>query len=130
MVYENTVKYNVPDPMYANEVWRAKHGYKEIHTHDAPFRRSRDFKPVPYGNAIGMPNYRHAEPFLQLKNLKDFKNERHHHPTKWFKMFLYGAVFGVTIGSVWTAFRPINGFAAQKLMAAVGDRAWSGRYLR
>jgi len=130
MVYENTVKYNVPDPAYKNEIWRAKHGYKEVHQHDAPFRRNRDFKATPYGNFAGMPNYRHAEPFCQLKNLKDFKNERHHHPTKWAKTFMFGAAAGIMFGSAWTAFRPVNGFAFNKLLAATGERSWSGRYLR
>lgn len=31
MVFDNTVKYQVPDPAYRNEVWRAKHHYKEEH---------------------------------------------------------------------------------------------------
>ena len=31
MVYHNTVKYPVPDPRYADETWRAKHHFKEVH---------------------------------------------------------------------------------------------------
>jgi len=31
MVYSNTVKYIVPEPSYDDEVWRQKHGYKEVH---------------------------------------------------------------------------------------------------
>lgn len=130
MVYTNTRKYIVPDPAYENEAWRALHGYKEVHSHDHPFRRNRDFKPVPYGAFGGMPNYRHAEPFCQLKNLKDFEHERHNHPVKWFKTFMLGAVFGMVLGTSWFVLRPVNGFVNQKLMQAMGNRPWSGRYFR
>jgi hypothetical protein len=92
-------------------MWRAKHGYKEEHQHDAPMRRNRDFKAMPYGTAAGMPNYRHAEPFCQLKNLKDLKNEHHHFPTKLFKIFFGGATVGVVFGSAWAFLRPMSGFA-------------------
>lgn len=113
MEIANVKKYQVSDPaMYGDEIWRSQHGYKEIYTHDAPFRRNRDFKPVPYGTFGGMPNYRHSEPFCQLKNIKDFVDERQHHPTKWAKTFLFGAFAGVVLGSVWMAFRPINGFVS------------------
>ena len=93
-------------------------------------RRNRDFKAMPYGTYGGMPNYRHAEPFCQLKNLKDFKNEHHHFPTKFFKIFLAGALTGVVFGSGWHFLRPISGFAVQKLMLTVGDRDFSGRIVR
>lgn len=101
MVYQNTIKYHVSDPAYDDETWRHKHGYRETHQHDAPFRRSRDFKPVPYGTFGGMPNYRHAEAFCQLKNAKDLITESHHFPTVWAKQFLSGATAGVTIGAFW-----------------------------
>jgi hypothetical protein len=74
-------------------------------------RRNRDFKALPYGTAGGMPNYRHAEPFCQLKNLKDLANEHHHFPTKFFKTFLTGAAIGVVFGAFWTSFRPMSGIA-------------------
>lgn len=111
MVYSNTVKYTVTEPAYDNETWRAKHGYKEVHQHDAPFRRNRDFKPVPYGTFGGMPNYRHAEPFCQLKNAKDLVVEQHHFPTRWAKTFLFGAFSGVVLGQGWFFIRPAHGFA-------------------
>merc|ERR1712037_711845 len=85
-VYHNTVKYPVPDARYADETWRSMHHFKEVHQHDAPLRRSRDFKPVPWGTARGMPNYRHSEPWLNMKNLFTLKDEHHHHPTKWIKI--------------------------------------------
>jgi hypothetical protein len=117
----------MPDMSYENAIWRAKYGYKEEHHHDAPMRRNRDFKAMPYGTAAGMPNYRHAEPFSQLKNIKDFLNEEHHFPTKFFKIFCFGAAAGVMYGSVWTFIRPVSGFAAQKLFASVGEKEFSGR---
>ena len=127
MVFTNTVKYLIPDGAYGDETWRAKHGYKEEHQHDAPMRRNRDFKPVPYGAFGGMPNYRRSEPFENLKNIKDIKNEHAHFPTRWFKTFMHGALTGIALGQIWFFVRPINGFAMQKLMAAVGDRPFSGR---
>ena len=130
MVYHNTVKYRIPDPRYSDETWRAKHHFKEEHLHDAPLRRSRDFKPVPWGTARGMPNYRHSEPWLNMKNMYSLWDESHHHPTKWFKKFLFGAVVGLTFGQVWFFWAPINGFAASKLFAAIGEKAWSGRMYR
>lgn len=65
-----------------------------------------------------------------LKNLKDFKNEQHHHPTKWLKKFLFGAVVGVQFGAWYTVLAPINSFVAQKLTAAIGERSFSGTYYR
>ena len=98
MVYTNTVKMQISDQRYEGELWRAKHGYKEIHQHDPPVRRNRDFKPVPWGAAVGMPNYRHSEPFLMLKNIKDLKNENAQHPIKWFKTFMVGSIAGLVVG--------------------------------
>ena len=63
MVYANTIKQDITDPAYGNEMFRVRHGYKEAHVHDPPYRRNRDFKPVNYGTFRGMPNYKHAEPF-------------------------------------------------------------------
>lgn len=130
MVYQNTVKYRVPDPRYQDETWRAKNHFKEEHQHDAPLRRSRDFKPLTYGSARGMPNYRHAEPWLNMKNLYTLLDEHHHHPTKWIKKGVFGAMTGFTLGQLWFFMSPINGFAAQKLFAAIGEKAWSGRAWR
>ena len=115
MVFTNTVHMSITDQRYADEIWRSKHGYKEVEQHDPPLRRNRDFKPVPWGAAIGMPNYRHAEPFLLLKNLKDLKNENAQHPIKWAKTFAWGAWVGFIIGQAWSILSPQNGFALQKL---------------
>ena len=130
MVYTNTVKMGVSDQRYGDEIWRSKHGYKEIYQHDPPLRRNRDFKPVPWGAAVGMPNYRHAEPFLMLKNIQDLRHEEAHHPIKWMKTFAFGALVGFSMGQVYQLLAPMNGFAMQKLHANIGERDWTGRQLR
>jgi hypothetical protein len=71
MVFETSVKQPIVDSAYKNEVFRARKHYKEEHVHDPPLRRNRDFKPVNYGSFRGMLNFKHAEPFASLKNLKD-----------------------------------------------------------
>lgn len=63
MVFHNSVASGVSDPNYGNETFRARNGYKEEHTHDKPYRRSRDFKPVGYGSYRGILNYRHSEAY-------------------------------------------------------------------
>lgn len=65
-----------------------------------------------------------------MKNLFTLTDEHHHHPTKWIKKFAYGAFVGLVLGQVWFFVSPINGFAAQKLFASIGERAWSGRIYR
>ena len=126
MATKDTMRQPCPDPAYANETWRAKHHFKELDMHIPPVRRNRDFKATPYGAAVGMPNYRHATPYLLLKHMVDWQHEENHHPTKWFKRFVAGAMLGLVVGQVWFFFAPINGFAAQKLLAATGERPFSG----
>jgi len=116
MVYHNAVKQDVVDPAYQNETWRARHHFKEMHQHDPPFRRNRDFKPVNYGSFRGILNYKRAEPFESLKNIKDIANESHHHPIKWAKAFLLGAFGGATLGYAWFVVRPFQSFPIQKLL--------------
>lgn len=77
-----------------------------------------------------MPNYRHAEPWLNMKNMYSLMDEHHHHPTKWFKKIVFGAITGFSLGQVWFFVSPINGFAASKLFAAVGEKPWTGRMFR
>jgi hypothetical protein len=67
MVFHNSIVQEVSNPAYANETFRARAGYKEGDVHDAPGRRNRDFKPMTYGSFRGIPNYRHSEPYCQLK---------------------------------------------------------------
>ena len=54
---------------YDNATFRARKGYREQHVHDRPYRRNRDFKPIPYGSYTGFLNFRHSEPFAVLKNI-------------------------------------------------------------
>lgn len=130
MVFENTVKQRILDPAYENEHFRAKHHYKEGHQHDPPQRRNRDFKPVNYGSFRGILNYKRAEPFESLKNLKDISHEHHNHPIKWAKTFFFGATVGAILGYSWFVIRPFQSFPVRKLLQAAGDRPWSGRQLR
>lgn len=130
MVYHNAVAQSVTNPTYENETFRAKHGYKETHQHDPAYRRNRDFKPVPYGTFRGMPNYKHSEPYCLLKNMKDLTNEEHHHPIKWIKMGLKGALTGSIFGYLWFLGGPTGPFEMNKLMAATGNRPYSGRGAR
>ena len=65
-----------------------------------------------------------------MKNLFSLQDEHHHHPTKWIKQGVFGGLAGFCIGQFWQFISPINGFAAQKLFASIGERAWSGRLFR
>lgn len=95
-----------------------------------PERRSRDFKPVNYGSFRGILNFKVAEPWSMLKNIHDLKHERHNHPIKWAKVFLFGAIAGSIGGTLWFMLKPMQAFPMRKLLQASGDRPWSGRYFR
>jgi len=77
-----------------------------VHVHDPPYRRNRDFKPVPYGSFKGMPNFKHAEQFCLLKNLKDIPHENHNLPIKLTKSALFGALSGTILGYAWIMIKP------------------------
>jgi hypothetical protein len=130
MVYTNVRKSSIVDPDIANEVYRARHGFKELEVHDPPYRKNQDFKAVNFGSFRGMPNFKHAEPYAVLKNLKDLPSEDAQHPIKWIKAALFGGLVGFVYGYAWFAFKPIQGFASKKLLASVGDRPYSGRTFR
>ena len=100
---QNSRVQHASDPNYENETFRARAGYKELHVHNAPYRRSRDFKPFGYGALIGLPNFRGSEPFQLSKNLKDLWQESGHQFADHFglghfKSFLRGAILGTTVG--------------------------------
>ena len=76
MVYHNHIATEMA-PGYENPTFRARKGFKDPEAHDPPYRRNRDFKPVPYGSAKGILNYRHSEPYALLKNMKDLPRETH-----------------------------------------------------
>lgn len=65
-----------------------------------------------------------------MKNMYSLWDEHHHHPTKWFKKAVFGSIFGLVVGQFWFFVAPINGFAASKLFATIGEKAWSGRLFR
>jgi len=130
MVYSNGVHQEISDPNYQNATFRARHHYKEEHVHDAPYRRNRDFKPVPYGSYRGILNYRHSEPFCHLKNMKDIPREEHHIIIQWSKSFLKGAVVGSVFGYLAFVAGPAGPFEMNKLLANVGNRQFSGKYWR
>jgi len=130
MVYSNAVHQPISDPNYGNETFRARHGYKEEHAHDAPYRRNRDFKPVGYGSYRGILNFRHSEPYCQLKNMKDIPREEHHILIQWGKSFMKGALVGSVFGYLGFVAGPAGPFEMNKLMAAVGHRQFSGKYWR
>eukprot|EP00355_Strombidium_rassoulzadegani_P001566 CAMPEP_0168613934 /NCGR_PEP_ID=MMETSP0449_2-20121227/3710_1 /TAXON_ID=1082188 /ORGANISM="Strombidium rassoulzadegani, Strain ras09" /LENGTH=270 /DNA_ID=CAMNT_0008654589 /DNA_START=9 /DNA_END=821 /DNA_ORIENTATION=- len=129
MVFHNTISMRAM-PGYEDETWRSKHGYKELHQHDAPYRRNRDFKPMTYGSWKGIPNYKHSEAWCHLKNLKDIANESHHHPIKYAKKFITGAILGFVYGQLWVLGGPQSGIELNKLLASAGPRPWSGQYWR
>ena len=118
------------DPNYDNETFRARHGYKELHVHNAPNRRSRDFKPMGYGALIGLPNFKNSEPFQLSKNMKDIWQENDSFGIKYFKTFLRGGLIGSVLGYSYFLVSPQGMIEAGKLEAAAGNRAWSGRLLR
>lgn len=130
MVYHDHVVQGVSNNAYANETFRARQGFKETHQHDPTFRRNRDFKPVGYGTFRGLPNYRHSEPYCLLKNMKDLPRQDHHHPIKYIKTFLTGATVGSVAGYMYFVGGPTGSFEMQKLLAAVGNRPFSGRGFR
>ena len=107
MVYHNSFKQKQNDPAYSNDIFRAKHHYKEDHIPDPPQRKNRDFKPVAYGTFRGMPNFKHTEPFCLMKNLKEIHRDSHSMPIKWTKAFLYGVLCGGMIGYGWFIFKPL-----------------------
>jgi len=121
---------NIPDQNYENAHWRALHHYKEIHTPDHPFRRNRDFKPVPYGSAKGILNFRHSEPFCLLKNIKDLPREEEQWVIRYVRDVIKGAAFGATFGMLWFVGGNTGNWEMNKLMAASGQRNYSFRMLR
>ena len=65
-----------------------------------------------------------------MKNARDIVHEEHHHPIKWIKRFLMGALGGAVFGYSWFIIKPINSFTYKKLFQSIGDRPWSGRGVR
>ena len=129
MVYHNHIV-NEMAPVYDNPTFRQLYGFKDIEAHDPPFRCNRYFKQVSYDLAKGILNYRHSEPFALLKNMKDIPRETHQKPIVYSKLFLKGALLGTYFGGVYFACGPVGALETEKVMAAAGGRAFSGRLFR
>ncbi|CAI2377829.1 unnamed protein product [Moneuplotes crassus] len=80
------------------ESYRTKHGFKELDIHNSPKRRNRDFKPMLYGDFIGMLNFKLSEPWALTRHLPDLVNESHQKPIQWIKYTIKGAVIGAIYG--------------------------------
>lgn len=120
MVFSNGIRQEISHHDYKNETWRARHGYKEALTSDSPIRRNRDFKPVPYGSAKGILNFRHSEPYCLLKNMKDLYHEDSNIVIRWFKDGIRGAMGGSIIGMAYHIGGNTGNWEMNKLMAARG----------
>jgi hypothetical protein len=129
MVFQNHIEYRGA-PGYENEKFRSRHGYKDSEAHDPPYRRNRDFKPIPYGSAKGILNYRHSEPFAQAKNLPDLLKETHHKPIVYSGLFLKGAFAGAVAGQFYAYGGPSGALETNKALAAAGSRQGSGKLWR
>ena len=129
MVYHNHIVTDMATG-YENETFRARKGFKDAEAHDPPYRRNRDFKPVPYGSAKGILNYRHSEPFALLKNMRDLPRETHQKPIVYTKHFLKGALVGTWFGGMYFACGPTGLLETEKVMASGGGRAFSGKMFR
>ena len=51
-----------------------------------------------HGTYIGIPNFRHSEPYMFLKNIKDVMNEDHNIGISWSKTALSGFGWGCILG--------------------------------
>ena len=96
-------------------MFRSRYHYKENEVHDRPLRRNRDFKPVLYGAFHGIPNYKHGEPWMMLKNLGDMMYEPHQFMVKYAKLFITGGIFGFTYSLFHMAMAPMQAFPTRKL---------------
>lgn len=118
MVYWTAIKNQGASDMhqYQNETYRARHGFKEMHIHNAPKRKNKDFKPLLYGDYIGMLNFKLAEPWALFRHLKDMFNEEHQMPLQYIKTGVRGAVVGVAFGLLKEMVTPLNHLANKKLV--------------
>jgi len=62
--------------------------------------------------------------------MKDLPRQDHHHPIKYIKTFLTGATVGSVAGYMYFVGGPTGSFEMSKLLAAVGNRPFSGRGFR
>ena len=130
MVYSDSIQQFIYDRRYKNEHFRSKHGYKEEFVHARPHRKNRDFKPIHYGDFVGLPNYKHSEHFCHLKNTQDVFFERDNFAVRWGKAFIGGALFGAGIAPAFFAIPRMQYFPVRKLFERIGDKPMSFRSLK
>jgi len=82
----------------SNESYRLKHGFKELDVHNSPRRKNPDFKPMLYGDFIGMLNFKLSEPWALLRHFPDLINEQHQMPILWIKSIIKGGLVGGLVG--------------------------------
>ena len=104
---------------YQNEVYRHKYGFKELHVHNPPKRRNKDFKPVLYGDFIGMLNFKLSEPWALMRHAKDLLSESHHKPINLAKQFIKGFVVGSFLGFMQMQIKFNNEFLMRKLYLTI-----------
>ena len=115
----------------SNETYRSKNGFKELDVHNNPQRRNSDFKPMLYGDFIGMLNFKLSEPWALLRHLPDLVNETHQKPIQWIKWTLSGAFYGFFYGIMSnTHLRFGESFTEQKLHLSNKKTAFNFSTLR
>lgn len=100
---------------YYNESFRARHGYKEMHVHNAPPRKNKDFRPTLYGHFRGMLNFKLAEPWALMRHFNDLFEEEHQFPIQLIKSFIKGAAAGTLAYLNYSIMSRTSHFADQKL---------------
>lgn len=101
--------------IWNNDSYRVKNHFKELHVHNSPPRKNKDFKPVLYGDFIGMLNFKLSEPFAMLRHTNDLLEERHQLPIQWARAFIKGAFIGGTLYGIYDLFNDAHIFANEKL---------------
>jgi hypothetical protein len=104
------------DTSMHNDTFRSRYGYKEMHVHNAPKRKNKDFKPVLYGDFRGMLNFKLSEPWALFRHGKDLWSEEHQLPIQWFKSFIKGAVVGAYYGVIYNMVKPQNDYLNKKAL--------------
>ena len=113
---------------HENESYRAKYGFKELHVHNAPERRNKDFKPALYGHFRGMLNFKHSQPWAIGRHLKDMFEEDHHIPIRYIKEAIRGAFVGLFGGLMVTSHTGFNIFAFKKLYLQANQQPYGWKH--
>lgn len=100
---------------YSNESFRSRNGYKEMEVHNSPHRRNKDFKPVLYGDFIGMLNFKLSEPWALMRHFPDLVKEKHQKPIRWIRSVIAGGIIGFIAGVNYQFWALRNTFETRKL---------------